>query len=74
MQIAKRAYALAQEHHDSAVMIGACRVLEREQKSVSLEKRAEAKLPTGNIGDKKRVRQEGAISDYRFGNFLKGFA
>jgi len=43
MQIAKRAYALAQEHHDSAVMIGACRVLAREQKSVSLEKRAEAK-------------------------------
>jgi hypothetical protein len=30
------------------------------------------KLPTGNIGDKKRVRQEGAIFDYRFGNFLEG--
>jgi predicted ATPase len=27
MQIAKRVYSLAQEHHDSAVMIGTCRVL-----------------------------------------------
>ena len=27
MRIAKRVYSLAEEHHDSAVMIGACRVL-----------------------------------------------